>query len=108
MQNVTYVAISLRGSAATLLTNLPQEQCGDFDVLSSDLKNIYGKNHPAEPNRAHLRSQTRKSDETLPELAERLTRLAYPELENWRRFGALPDYDVRLRIEQNCLPTQDI
>ena len=72
----------MRGSALTVLTNLPEEQRGDFTALITALKNRFGNNHQAELNRAHLRSRTKKRDESLPELAEdveQLTRLAYPE-----------------------------
>ena len=115
-QKATYLAISLRGPALTVLTNLPEEQRGDFTALATALKNRFGNNHQAELNRAHLRSRTKKRDESLPELAEdveRLTRLAYPEaaetmivvLAKDQFIDALPDEDMRLRIRQSRPPT---
>ena len=111
-QKATYPAISLRGQALTMLTNLREEQCSDFTALATALKNRFGNNHQAELNRAHLRSRTKKRDESLPELAEdveRLTRLAYPEaaetmivvLAKDQFIDALPDEDMRLRIRQS-------
>ena len=47
-QKATYLAISLRGRALTVLTNLPKEQRGDFTTLATALKNRFGNNHQAE------------------------------------------------------------
>ena len=80
-QKATYLTISLRVQALTVLTNLPKEQHGDFTALATALKNLFRNNRQAELNRAQLHSRTKK-DESLPELTEdveRLTRLAYPE-----------------------------
>ena len=115
-QKATHLAISLRGPALTVLTNLPEEQRGDFTALAAALRNRFGNNHQAELNRAHLRSRMKKREETLPELAEdveRLTRLAYPEaaeamivvLAKDQFIDALPDEDMRLRIRQSRPPT---
>ena len=115
-QKATYLAISLRGPALTVLMNLLEEQRGDFTALATALKNRFGNNHQAELNRAHLRSRTKKRDESLPELAEdveRLTRLAYPEaaetmivvLAKDQFIDALPDEDMCLRIRQSRPPT---
>lgn len=115
-QKATYLAISLRGPALTVLTNLPEEQRGDFTALTTALKNRFGNNHQAELNRAHLRGRMKKRDESLPELAEdveRLTRLAYPDaaetmivvLAKDQFIDALPDEDMRLRIRQSRPPT---
>ena len=115
-EKATHLAISLRGPALTVLTNLPEEQRSDFSALSAALKNRFGNNHQAELNRAHLRGHTKRRDETLPELAEdieRLTRLAYPEaaetmvtvLAKDQFIDALPDEDMRLRIRQSRPPS---
>ena len=104
-EKAAHLAISLRGSALTVLTNLPEEQRNNFSALSAALKNRFGNNHQAELNRAHLRGRSKRRDETLPELAEdieRLTRLAYPEaaevmvivLAKDQFIDALPDDDM--------------
>ena len=59
-QKATYLTISLRGQALTVLTNLPKEQHGDFTALATALKNRFGNNHHTELNRAHLRSHAKK------------------------------------------------
>ena len=102
----------------------PSTNCADYSsrgtvwrrtALATALKNRFGNNHQAELNRAHLRSRTKKRDESLPELAEdvgRLTRLAYPEsaetmivvLAKDQCIDALPDKDMRLRIRQSRPP----
>ena len=115
-EKAAHLAISLRGPALTVLTNLPEEQRSDFSALAAALKNRFGNNHQAELNRAHLRGRTKKRDETLPELAEdieRITRLAYPEaaeamvivLAKDQFIDALPDEDMRLRIRQSRPPS---
>ena len=115
-EKAAHLAISLRGPALTVLTNLPEEQRSDFSALAAALKNRFGNNHQAELNRAHLRGRTKKRDETLPELAEDIeciTRLAYPEaaeamvivLAKDQFIDALPDEDMRLRIRQSRPPS---
>ncbi len=115
-EKATHLAISLRGSALTVLTNLPEEQRNDFSALSAALKNRFGNNHQAELNRAHLRGRLKRREETLPELAEDiecLTRLAYPEaaeamvivLAKDQFIDALPDEDMRLRVRQSRPPS---
>ena len=111
-QKAAYLAISLRGSALTVLTNIPEEQRRDYTALSAALQNRFGNTRQAELNRAQLRGRTKRREETLPELAEdveRLTRLAYPDaaeqmvvvLAKDQFIDALPDEDTRLRIRQS-------
>ena len=54
-QKAAYLAISLRGSALTVLTNLPEEQRRDYTALSVALQNHFGNTRQAELNRAKLR-----------------------------------------------------
>ncbi len=111
-RKATYLAISLRGSALTVLTNLPEEQRRDYTALSAALQNRFGNTRQVELNRAQLRGRTKRREETLPELAEdveRLARLAYPDaaeemvivLAKDQFIDALPDEDTRLRIRQS-------
>ena len=108
----THLAISLRGPAATVLTNLPADQRQNYIALSRALEVRFGTAHQSELNRSKLRTKTRRREENLAELAddiERLVRLAYPgateamvELLAKDQFvDALPDEDMRLRIRQN-------
>jgi len=107
----SYLAVSLRGQALTVLTNLPAEQRQDYQTLTRALQNRFGIGHQTELNRAKLRSRLRRREETLPALAEdveRLTRLAYPgaaesmisTLAKDQFIDALHDDDSRLRIRQ--------
>ena len=81
-EKATYLAVSLRGPAATVLTNLPPEQRCDYRALTAALEGRFGSMHQTELNRTKLKARVRQRDEGLPELAEdveRLARLAYPD-----------------------------
>ena len=111
-EKATYLAVSLRGSAATVLTNLPPDQRCDYSALTAALESRFGSAHQTELNRTKLKARARRRDEALPELAEdveRLTRLAYPDaaesmievLAKDQFIDSLADEDMRLRIRQN-------
>ncbi len=111
-EKAAYLAISLRGSALTVLTNLPEEQRSDYAALCAALENRFGNTRQVELNRARLRSRMKRREESLPELAEdveRLTRLAYPDaveqmitvLAKDQFIDSLPEEDMRLRIRQS-------
>ena len=111
-ERATYLAISLRGSALTVLTNISSDHRGEYATLMAALDKRFGSAHQADLNRAKLKGRTRKRDENLPELAEdieRLTRLAYPDastkmievLSKDQFIDALTDEDLRLRLRQN-------
>ena len=81
-EKATFLAINLRGSALSLLGNLPPRSRTDYAALTEALDCRFGVAHQAELNRTRLRIRRRRRDEGLPELAEdveRLTRLAYPD-----------------------------
>lgn len=111
-EKATYLAISLRGAAATVLTTLSFEKQQNYESLVAALSSRFGSEHQSELNRVRLRTRSRRREETLPELAEdveRLVRLAYPEaaepmvelLAKDQFVDALPEEDMRLRIHQN-------
>ena len=111
-EKAAYLAISLRGPAATVLTNLPPGKRQDYGALTVALDSRFGLAHQTELNRMRLKARTRRREETLAELAEdveRLVRLAYPEaaeamvevLAQDQFIDALPEEDMRLRIRQN-------
>lgn len=110
-EKATYLAVSLRGSALNVLTNLPEKQRRSYPALVQVLKNRFGTGHQAELNRAKLRTRLQRHDEMLPSLAEdveRLTRLSYPDaaeemittLSRYQFIDALQDDDTRLRVRQ--------
>ena len=112
VDKAAYLAISLRGPAATVLTNLPPGQRQNYASLTSALQARFGTAHQTELNRMKLKGRTRRREETLPELAEdveRLVRLSYPDatepmvevLAKDQFVDSLPDEDMRLRIRQH-------
>ena len=112
VDKAAYLAISLRGPAATVLTNLPSDQRQNYASLTAALQSRFGTAHQTELNRVRLKARIRRREETLPELAEdieRLVRLAYPEaaesmvevLAKDQFVDSLPEEDMRLRIRQH-------
>ena len=83
LDKAAYLAISLRGPAATVLTNLPPDQQQDYIPLNSVLQVRFGTTHQTELNRMKLKALThRREEESLSELAEdieHLVRLVYPD-----------------------------
>jgi len=111
-EKASFLAVSLRGSALVVLSNLPAEGRRHYATLVAALESRFGSAHQVELNRARLRSRTRRREEGLPELAEdieRLVRLAYPEAQSEMSevlakdqfIDALTDEDIRLRIRQS-------
>ena len=111
-EKAAYLAISLRGPAATVLMNLPSDQRQDYGALTTALDSRFGLAHQTELNRTRLKARSRRREESLAELAEdveRLVRLAYPEaaesmvavLTKDQFIDALPEEDMRLRIRQS-------
>ena len=77
----TYLAVSLGGAARAVLGDLSEAERGEYKVLLKALDNKFGTGNQVEIYRATLKSRTRKKDESLPELAQaitRLTHLAFP------------------------------
>ena len=110
-EKATDLAISLKGAAATVLTNLPPEKRHDYAALTTVLDSRFGATHQTELNRMRLKSRTRRRDETLAELAdvECLTCLPYPGatedmiqvLAQDQFIDALVEEDMRLHIHQD-------
>ena len=111
-EKAAYLAFSLRGPAATVLTNLPPEQRGSYEALTTALDTRFGLSHWIELNRMWLKARIRRRDESLAELTENvkhLMHLAYPEaaeamvevLPKDQLVDALPDEDMPLSICQN-------
>ena len=102
------MAISLRGPAATVLTNLPPGKHQDYGALTAALDSRFGLAHQTELNRIRLKARTRHREETLAELAEDVERLVHLAAEAMvevlaqdQFIDALPEEDMRLRIRQN-------
>jgi len=59
-EKATYLVFSLRGSAATVLTNLPPDQRCDYSALTAALKSRFGSAHQTELNRTKLKARVRQ------------------------------------------------
>ena len=68
-------AISLRGAAATVLTNLHPSQRRSYKALTAVLESHFGMAHQTELNRSRLKARSRQREETLTELPEDVERL---------------------------------
>ena len=112
MEKATYLAVSLKGPALTVLSNIPHDNLYNYSSLITALEARFGSAHQAELHRIKLKNRTRKREESLAELAEeveRLARLAYPEapsemlelLAKDQFIDALADGDMRLRTRQS-------
>ena len=81
VEKATYLAVSLKGPALTVLSNLPADNLYNYSSLVTALGARFGSSHQAELHRMKLKSRIQKREEGLAELAEdieRLARLAYP------------------------------
>lgn len=112
VEKATYLAVSLKGSALTVLSNIPRDNLYNYSSLVTALEARLGSSHQAELYRIKLKNRTRRRDESLAEVAEeveRLARLAYPEaqaemldlLAKDQFIDAITDGDMRLRLRQN-------
>ena len=75
------LASSLSGGARSLLTEMSDYDCHNYDSVVEALKSWYGSTHRSEVFRVELQTRVRFRNETLPELAQaikKLTRRAYP------------------------------
>lgn len=77
-----YLAVSLRGQAQAVLGDLEEEQRENYFALVAALEQRFGSDSQCELQRSQLRSRVRGKNESLPELAQAINRLAkeaYPE-----------------------------
>ena len=106
-----YLATNLRGPAQTLLGDLDPHQRKDLTALTEALEARFGSASQNELYKAQLRGRMRGRDESLPELAQAITRLAKrayhsapPELlDTLARdhfLDAIPDTEFRWKIHQ--------
>ncbi|KAK2549099.1 hypothetical protein P5673_030468 [Acropora cervicornis] len=111
-QKGNYLATSLKGSALSLLENLPSDTRQDYKELVTGLESRFGWAHQQELHRSKFKSRLRRRDKSPQELAEdleRLARLAYPSapeemkdlLAKEQFIDAILDGDTRLRLKQS-------
>ena len=107
-----HLAVSLRGSAQSILGNLHGDSKKDFISLCRALEERFAPANQTELYRAQLRERRQKATETIPELGQdirRLTNLAYSSapievretLAKEQFVDALISSDMRLRIKQS-------
>ena len=105
------LASSLSGRARTLLAELDENKCRDFNALVSALRNRYGSENRSELFKAELQGKVRGRNETIPELVEsikKLTRRAYrnvtPDVADTLAIDyfidAIPESEIRLRLKE--------
>ena len=71
-QKGNYLATSLKGSALSLLENLPSDTRQDYKKLVAALESRFGSAHQQELHRSKFKSRLRRRDESQQELAEDL------------------------------------
>lgn len=107
----SYLAASLHGPAQAVLGDLEPLLRRNFDALTAALENRFGSCNQKEMFHAKLKSRTRQTGETLPELAQcllRLTRRAFPDAPPEFRemiakdhfIDALGEVEVRWKVLQ--------
>ena len=112
VEKATYLAVSLKGPALTVLSNIPQDDLYNYSLLVTALETRFGSSHQAELHRIKLKNRTRKKEESLAELSEeveRLARLAYPDapsgmlelLAKDQFIDAITDGEMRLQLRQS-------
>jgi hypothetical protein len=113
-----YLSVSLRGPASQVLRALPTEKRKTYKDIVIALERRFNPENQTELYRAQLRNRQRKTQESLPELAQdirRLVMLAYPNASMEMQdvlakdyfIDALDDKDLRWRIYQIKAKTLD-
>ncbi|KAK3083346.1 hypothetical protein FSP39_020349 [Pinctada imbricata] len=106
-----HLAGSLSGEARSLLNDLEPAKQRDFDSVVEALNNRYGTINRAEVYKTELQTRVRRKGETIPELAQAITKLAKKAYPNTTKemievlaldyfTDALTDSDIRLRLKE--------
>ena len=69
-EKATYLSVSLKGPALTVLTVLNKIPTESYDALVSALETCFGSARQAELHRVRFKARLRKRDKDLPKLAE--------------------------------------
>ena len=117
-QKLDLLWVNLTGEALSYAESLTPEQTATYDDLCQALDGRFGDQHLSEVFKSELRSRRRKSGESLPVLAQDVSRLvqrAYPDIgrpgvdelaiEKFRE--ALPDHEQRVAVYQSKARTLD-
>ncbi|KAK3083388.1 hypothetical protein FSP39_021383 [Pinctada imbricata] len=106
-----YLAGSLSGGARALLNDIETAKQRDFDSVVEALNKRYGTINRAEVYKTELQTRVRRKGETIPELAQSITKLAKKAYPNTTKemievlaldyfTDALTDSDIRLRLKE--------
>ena len=106
-----FLASSLSGGARSLLNEMSDYDCHNYDSVVEALKSRFGSTHRSEVFGVELQTRVRFRNETLPELAQsikKLTRRAYPGTPPVVRdtlaldyfIDAIPESAIRLRLRE--------
>ena len=117
-QKLDLLWVNLTGEALSYTENLTPEQTATYDGLCQVLDGRFGDKHLAEVFKSELRSRRRRNGESLPALAQDISKLvqrAYPDIgrpgveelaiEKFRE--ALPDHGQRVAVYQSKAKTLD-
>ena len=117
-QKLDLLWVNLTGEALSYTENLTPEQTATYDDLCRVLDGRFGDKHLSEVFKSELRSRRRRSGESLPALAQDISKLvqrAYPDIgrpgveelaiEKFRE--ALPDHGQRVAVYQSKAKTLD-
>lgn len=111
VEKASFLATSLQGTATLILSNLSEQDRGDYKILVSALSSRFGVSQCSELARAKSKTRLQRKDESLPEFVEaieNLTRRAYPDaslelqevLARDHFIDTLTEDELRLRIRQ--------
>ena len=117
-QKLDLLWVNLMGEALSYAENLTQEQTTTYEDLCQVLDGRFGDQHLSEVYKSELRSRRRRNGESLPALAQDISKLvqrAYPDvgrpgvdelaIEKFRE--ALPDHEQRVAVYQSKARTLD-
>ena len=117
-QKLDLLWVNLTGEALSYTESLTPEQTATYSDLCQALDDRFGDQHLSEVFKSELRSRRRKNKESLPALAQDISRLvqrAYPDIgrpgvdelaiEKFRE--ALPDHEQRVAVYQSKARTLD-
>ena len=117
-QKLDLLWVNLTGEALNYTESLTPEQTATYSDLCQALDDRFGDQHLSEVFKSELRSRRRKNKESLPALAQDISRLvqrAYPDIgrpgvdelaiEKFRE--ALPDHEQRVAVYQSKARTLD-
>ena len=111
LEKAQYLAVSLRGSAQQVMSDLSDYERRNYNTLVKAISNRFNPDRQTELYKAQLRCRKRQPNESIPELGQaikRIVRLAYPNanfelidsLSRDHFLDAISDSNLRMQIYQ--------